>query len=70
MVNKPAIILADEPTSALDDKNCEEVIQLLEQQAQQENATLLIVTHDERLKEKFHNTINLSSLDQKPSNVN
>ncbi len=59
LVNKPAIILADEPTSALDDKNCDEVITLLEQQAEQENATLLIVTHDGRLKEKFANTITL-----------
>jgi len=59
LVNKPAIILADEPTSALDDKNCDEVIKLLEQQAQQENATLLIVTHDGRLKEKFQNRITL-----------
>lgn len=59
LVNKPAVILADEPTSALDDKNCDEVIQLLEQQAKEENATLLIVTHDGRLKEKFKNQITL-----------
>lgn len=59
LVNKPAVILADEPTSALDDKSCDEVIRLLEQQAQQENATLLIVTHDGRLKEKFENQITL-----------
>lgn len=59
LINKPAIILADEPTSALDDKNCDEVIELLELQAQQENATLLIVTHDGRLKEKFNNQITL-----------
>ena len=57
LVNKPAIILADEPTSALDDINCEEVIALLEQQAQEENATLLIVTHDGRLKDKFEKRI-------------
>lgn len=62
LVNKPAIILADEPTSALDDKNCDEVIKLLEQQAQQEGATLLIVTHDGRLKEKFQNAITLDSV--------
>lgn len=61
LVNKPAVILADEPTSALDDKNCDEVIALLEQQALQEEATLLIVTHDGRLKDKFSNTITLNS---------
>ena len=59
LVNKPNIILADEPTSALDDKHCDEVLKLLESQATQENATLLIVTHDARLKEKFKNQITL-----------
>lgn len=62
LVNKPAVILADEPTSALDDKNCNEVIDLLEQQAGEENATLLIVTHDGRLKSRFSNQITLSTL--------
>ena len=57
LINSPAIILADEPTSALDDDNCWEVIKLLEQQAQAVNATLLIVTHDGRLKEKFDKKI-------------
>ena len=57
LMNTPKIILADEPTSALDDINCEEVIQLLERQAQNYNATLLIVTHDNRLKTRFKNQI-------------
>ena len=61
LVNKPNSILADEPTSALDDQHCDEVLELLESQATQENATLLIVTHDARLKEKFKNQINLQS---------
>lgn len=57
LINQPEIILADEPTSALDDVNCNEVIQLLEQQAKEQNATLLIVTHDNRLKEHFDKQI-------------
>ncbi len=59
LMNKPKIILADEPTSALDDQNCKEVIQLLETQANKENATLLIVTHDGRLKSEFENSITI-----------
>jgi len=62
LINKPNIILADEPTSSLDDKHCYEVLELLETQAAQENATLLIVTHDARLKEKFENQIILKSI--------
>ena len=60
LVNQPGLILADDPTSALDDANCEEVLQLLEAQAREENAALLIVTHDGRLKERFDQIIILS----------
>jgi len=51
LVNKPALVLADEPTSALDDENCTAVIQLLKQQTEEIDASLIIVTHDNRLKE-------------------
>lgn len=53
LVNQPKLILADEPTSALDDKNCQAVIGLLKEQAKKNNATLLIVTHDNRLNAEF-----------------
>jgi len=59
IVNQPKVILADEPTSALDDANALEVIQLLESQANAQKATLLIVTHDQRLKDHFSNRIQL-----------
>lgn len=59
IVNQPEVILADEPTSALDDENCEEVIQLLEEQAAAVGATLLVVTHDGRLKERFEKQIRI-----------
>lgn len=59
LVNNPTVILADEPTSALDDENCEEVIQLLEEQAKVVGATLLVVTHDGRLKERFEKQIKI-----------
>ncbi|MBK7872049.1 MAG: ATP-binding cassette domain-containing protein [Saprospiraceae bacterium] len=59
LVNQPDVILADEPTSALDDINCNEVIQLLEREANAVGATLLVVTHDGRLKERFEKQIHL-----------
>ena len=49
VINQPALILADEPTSALDDTNARAVADLLREQAAAVNATLLIVTHDNRL---------------------
>ncbi len=60
LINKPTLILADEPTSALDDKNCEAVVNLLKSQAQKQNATLLIVTHDNRLNQMFNQKLILS----------
>lgn len=59
LVNDPKLILADEPTSALDDKNCEEVVALLRQQAESVNAALIIVTHDSRLKDLFPDHLEL-----------
>jgi lipoprotein-releasing system ATP-binding protein len=50
LVNHPKLILADEPTSSLDDKNAEAVIQLLKQQSKKLNAALVVVTHDQRVK--------------------
>ncbi|MFM2392681.1 MAG: hypothetical protein RLZZ546_663 [Bacteroidota bacterium] len=56
-INSPKLILADEPTSAIDDQNCIEVFKLFEEQAKNENAALVIVTHDNRLKALIHNQI-------------
>mgnify|MGYP000182460778 CR=1 FL=1 len=59
LVNKPVLVLADEPTSSLDDDNCAEVVKLLEEQTARVGATLLVVTHDQRLKDFFTNSIEL-----------
>jgi len=61
ILNKPSIILADEPTSALDDKNCERVSKLLMDVASQNQSTLIIATHDQRLKNVIENCIELKS---------
>lgn len=60
VINGPAVILADEPTSALDDQNCNEVVKLLQHQAELVNACLVIVTHDNRLKSLFPNKVELN----------
>ena len=59
IMNDPTVILADEPTSALDDKNANEVIALLEEQARLSGASLIIVTHDSRLKSRFPKQVQL-----------
>lgn len=59
LMNSGSLILADEPTSALDDRNSSLVADLLEQQAKENGAALVIVTHDQRLKSRFKNQISL-----------
>ena len=59
LVNSPVLILADEPTSALDDENTNAVFDLLVNQANEVNATLIVVTHDNRLKSKLDKRIEL-----------
>lgn len=53
IINKPAMIMADEPTSALDDANAEAAITLLFTQAREHGATLIVATHDARIKSRF-----------------
>ena len=59
LMNNPAVILADEPTSSLDDDNCGKVITLLKNQSEQIGASLVVVTHDQRLKDVVSNQVQL-----------
>ncbi|SJN30149.1 Methionine ABC transporter ATP-binding protein [Sphingobacterium sp. JB170] len=59
IINRPSLLLADEPTAALDDKNTELVMQLLFDLANNYGSTLLIATHDKRIKDHFENTYQL-----------
>ena len=60
LINEPKLLLADEPTSSLDDENAVIVADLLSSLAKQHGAALVIVTHDQRLKDRFPNQITLS----------
>lgn len=59
VVNKPKLLLADEPTSNLDDGRCMQVLDLLLAQAQACGATLVIATHDQRIKARMPNHFDL-----------
>jgi len=61
VVNKPRLILADEPTSNLDDANAAAALDVLLTQAQACQATLVIATHDRRIKERFEHQIALEA---------
>ncbi|MFP5079566.1 ABC transporter ATP-binding protein [Pedobacter sp. JCM 36344] len=53
VINKPSLLIADEPTSSLDDANALAVLNLLLGQSNLNKATLIVATHDNRVKEAF-----------------
>jgi len=60
VINKPTLLIADEPTSSLDDQNAEAVLTLLKEQSTLNQATLVVATHDKRVKDAFTLTYTLS----------
>ena len=61
VVNRPKLLLADEPTSNLDDMRCLQALELLQTQASACNATLVIATHDQRIKARMPNQYAIGS---------
>ncbi|MEP6849002.1 MAG: ABC transporter ATP-binding protein [Acidobacteriota bacterium] len=55
--NSPSILLADEPTGNLDSKNGEHIFELMTQLHEQNNVTLVLVTHDATLAEQAQRQI-------------
>ncbi len=64
IVNKPNIILADEPTGNLDFKNGAKIMDLIIQIAEEEKATLLVITHNNSQLELFDRSINIEELNE------
>ena len=59
LVNKPKIIFCDEPTGNLDSESGQGIISLLKNLNQENNITLIIVTHDEKISQLTDRTIHL-----------
>lgn len=57
LMNYPTLLLADEPTSSLDDDNCRTVTELLLMESGHSNASLVVVSHDQRLQSLFNQKI-------------
>jgi len=59
VMNRPKLLLADEPTANLDDSNCVQALDLLQSQAKECSATLIVATHDQRAKQRFEKRLEL-----------
>ena len=60
VVNCPKLLLADEPTANLDDAAAAHAVDLLTEQAARQGATLVVATHDARVKAKFRERLELA----------
>ena len=59
LVNEPKLVLADEPTGNLDKTNAQAVFDLFLKINQELNTTLVVVTHDQALAQRFQRVIQL-----------
>jgi putative ABC transport system ATP-binding protein len=58
---RPAVVLADEPTANLDPANAGVALQLLREEAARASATLIVVTHDDRVQGSFDHVVRLEA---------
>ena len=60
LINNPKVILCDEPTGNLDEKSGAEVIKLLTELNQNNNHTIIIITHDPDIASRCQRVIEIS----------
>lgn len=62
LFNSPDVILADEPTGNLDPRTSRTIVQILLDQAAARGTTVLMVTHDHSLLDRFDRVIDMEDL--------
>ncbi|MFO0915467.1 MAG: ABC transporter ATP-binding protein [Pirellulales bacterium] len=64
LANRPRLLLADEPTANIDPRHQQVVIDMIRQQCQSENVTLLLVTHAMEVASQFARVERLEELNR------
>jgi putative ABC transport system ATP-binding protein len=59
LVSRPKLVFADEPTAALDKESSKTVVALLKEMAVQDGASIMMVTHDNRILEYADRIVNM-----------
>lgn len=59
LITQPKLLLADEPTAGLDPKRSHQILDELEHWVEKVNLSLVVVTHDSSLRERFENSLAL-----------
>ncbi len=69
LIGSPEIIIADEPTSALDSEVRENFLQLLKQECELCQSTLLFVSHDSSLEQYFDRALDIDKINRAAAEV-
>ena len=59
LVHRPRVLVADEPTGNLDSRTGDAVLELIEELKREENAALILATHDEHVAASLDRTVHL-----------
>ena len=59
LVTKPRLLACDEPTGSLDGDSAGRVLDLLVEQARAADATLVVVTHDRNVLDRFTGVVEM-----------
>jgi lipoprotein-releasing system ATP-binding protein len=59
IINEPSIVMGDEPTGNLDSHNAENVFNIFKTLSQEQNLSLLVVTHDQDFAQKTDRIIQM-----------
>lgn len=59
LIDRPKIVLADEPTGNLDSTTGEQILELLKKLNEEEETTMIVVTHDMKIADKTERKIKL-----------
>ena len=67
--NHPKLVLADEPTGNLDPQNAKESMQLIREVCEENEATLLLVSHDQSVLDQFEECLDLAEINHAAKEV-
>jgi len=59
LATQPRFLIADEPTGHLDMENSQEILNVFQQLNQEENLTIIVATHDQKVGSQTHRIIHL-----------
>ena len=62
LVNRPAVLLADEPTANVDPNNQNQIVDLIRETCEEDNVSLLMVTHSMEVADQFKRVDQLETI--------